>query len=114
MFWQNLFPFQAQSRTQSYTNATKSKQKYLASKKADFEGQIAKNTTWLERIQSEIKLETESDPDTRVQMERCQTEVQLQLDNMELKRNCQLYKRHVQAQEKDAKNTERWGTEWLC
>ena len=71
----------------------------------EFEGQIAKNDTWLERIQSEIKLET--DPEAKTQLEQCKSSVQLQMDNMELKRNCQLYKRHVNAQEKDAQNTER-------
>lgn len=86
-------------------DATKAKQKYLGSKKADFEGQIAKNDIWLERVKSEVKIET--DPDAKSQLEQCQSVVQLQLDNMELKRNCQLYKRHVHAQEKDSQNTER-------
>lgn len=85
--------------------STKSKQKYLASKKSDFEEQITKNSKWLERIQSEMK-HLESDVDAKTQLGQCQSMVQFQLDNMELRRNCQLYKRHVHAQEKDPQNTE--------
>lgn len=87
-------------------STTKAKQKYLASKKADFEEQIAKNNKWMERIQSEMTL-LEDDLDAKAQVEQYQTVVQLQLDNMELRRSCQLYKRHVHSQEKDAQNTER-------
>ncbi|XP_078348756.1 kinesin-like protein KIF18A isoform X2 [Oculina patagonica] len=97
---------QALSKTQLCTSNTKTKQKYLASKKTDFEEQIAKNNKWMERIQSEMQL-LETDLDAKAQLEQCQTVVQLQLENMELRRNCQLYKRHVHAQEKDAQNTER-------
>ena len=98
---------QTLSKTESYISATKVKQKYIASKKAEFEEQTAKNDRWLERIQSEIKLET--DPHAISQLEQCQSSMRLQLENMELKRNCQLYKRHVNTQEKDMQNTERWG-----
>lgn len=118
--WQSFvyYPFvnwQALSKTQLCTSNTKTKQKYLASKKTDFEEQIAKNNKWMERIQSEMQL-LETDLDAKAQLEQCQTVVQLQLENMELRRNCQLYKRHVHAQEKDAQNTERWETaeSWLC
>ncbi|CAH3186205.1 unnamed protein product, partial [Porites evermanni] len=96
---------QTLSTTESYISATKVKQKYIASKKAEFEEQTAKNDRWLERIQSEIKLET--DPHAISQLEQCQSSMRLQLENMELKRNCQLYKRHVNTQEKDMQNTER-------
>ena len=97
--------WQAASKLQLSTDATKSKQKYLDSKKADFQGQIAKNDSWLKRIHSEIALE--SDEDSKSQLEQSQSELQLQMDNMELKRNCQLYKKHISAQEKDVQNTER-------
>ena len=107
--WEKNFNIQYQtlSKTESYISATKVKQKYIASKKAEFEEQTAKNDRWLERIQSEIKLET--DPHAISQLEQCQSSMRLQLENMELKRNCQLYKRHVNTQEKDMQNTERWG-----
>lgn len=90
---------------QSSTDATKSKQKYFGSKKADFQTQIARNDTWLKRIHSEIMLE--SDADAKDQLEQCHSMAELQLDNKELQRDCQLYKRHIAAQEKDAQNTER-------
>ena len=67
---------------------------------------MTKNNMWMERIQSEMKL-LENDTDAKVQLEQCQSLVNLQLQNMELRRNCQLYKRNVNAQEKDAQNTER-------
>ena len=98
---------QTLSKTESYISATKVKQKYFASKKAEFEEQTAKNDRWLKHIQSEIKLET--DPHAISQLEQCQFSMKLQLENMELKRNCQLYKRHVNTQERDTQNTERWG-----
>ena len=60
----------------------------------------------MERIQSEMKL-LETDVEAKAQLEQCQTVVQLQLENMELRRNCQLYKRQAHSQEKDAQNTER-------
>ena len=87
-------------------STTKAKQKYLASKKTDYEEQLTKNNKWMERVQSEMRL-LENDTDAMMQLEQCQTVVSLQLENMELRRNCQLYKRHVHAQEKDAQNTER-------
>ncbi|XP_068717868.1 kinesin-like protein KIF18A isoform X2 [Montipora capricornis] len=96
---------QAASKLQLSKDATKSKQKYLDSKKADFHGQIAKNDSWLKQIHSEIALE--SGEDSKNQLEQSQSELQLQMDNMELKRNCQLYEKHISAQEKDVQNTER-------
>ena len=60
----------------------------------------------MERIQSEMKL-LENDTDAKMQLEQCQLVMNLQLENMELRRNCQLYKRHVNTQEKDMQNTER-------
>ena len=87
-------------------SATKAKQKYLASKQSDYKEQITKNNKWMERIHSEMKL-LENDTDAKMQLEQCQLVMNLQLENMELRRNCQLYKRHVNAQEKDAQNTER-------
>ncbi|KAK2565398.1 Kinesin-like protein KIF18A [Acropora cervicornis] len=97
--------YQTEKKMQSSTDATKSKQKYLGSKKADFQTQIARNDTWLKRIHSEIMLE--SDADAKDQLEQCHSVAELQLDNKELRRDCQLYKRHIAAQEKDAQNTER-------
>ncbi|XP_044184034.1 kinesin-like protein KIF18A isoform X2 [Acropora millepora] len=96
--------YQAEKKMQSYTDAVKSKQNYLGSKKADFQTQIARNDTWLKRIHSEIMLE--SDADAKDQLEQCHSVAELQLDNKELRRDCQLYKRHIAAQEKDAQNTE--------
>ncbi|XP_074638351.1 kinesin-like protein KIF18A isoform X2 [Acropora palmata] len=96
--------YQTEKKMQSSTDATKSKQKYLGSKKADFQTQIARNDTWLKRIHSEIMLE--SDADAKDQLEQCHSVAELQLDNKELRRDCQLYKRHIAAQEKDAQNTE--------
>lgn len=96
--------YQAEKKMQSSTDAAKSKQKYLGSKKADFQTQIARNDTWLKRIHSEIMLE--SDADAKDQLEQCHSVAELQLDNKELRRDCQLYKRHIAAQEKDAQNTE--------
>lgn len=109
LFFPHFLNWQTLSKTQLCTSTVKAKQKYLASKKTDYEEQIIKNNKWMERIQSEMKL-LENDPDAKMQMEQCQSVVNLQLENMELRRNCQLYKRHVQAQEKDAQNTERLET----
>lgn len=97
---------EALSKAETCQSATKSKQKYLISKKSDFEEQIAKNTKWLDRIKSEMT-HLDSDVGAKTQLEQCQSVAQSQLDNMELKRSCQLYKKHIHALEKDAQSTER-------
>ena len=98
---------QVLSKVETCISSTKSKQKYLACKKSEFEEQIAKNTKWLDRIKSEMT-HLDSDMGAKTQLDQCQSEAQSKLDDVELRRNCQLYKRHIHALEKDAQSTERW------
>ena len=105
--WFPFFPFsQSAIKTHKCLSATKTKRKQLSEKKLLTDQRLVKNSQWLEQVQDEIKDFRAGESVTQY-LQVCQAAANAELDSAEMRRQCHHLKRYAQAQEKDARNTER-------